>query len=115
MVRLCREAQSERDEFNYELNTYFPIQLEENYIQQFILSVLVAMTPHSIPESFGYNKPLFIADKVAKFYLNEFKRLLVSMGSLLNNNKKMRKEKYAYEQFRNTREEMETNRHNIEA
>ena len=73
------------------------------------------MTPHSIPEAFGYNRPLFIADKVAKFYLTEFKRLLVSMSGLLGNDISLRKDTYANETFRNTREEMESNRKNVEA
>lgn len=106
---------NEKNDFNYQLQTFFPIHNQNNYPQKFILNFLLAMVPHSIPEAFGYNKPLFIADKVAKFYLNEFKRLLMSMGSLLGNNINLRKEQYAYEAFRETREEMELNRRNIEA
>ena len=114
-IRSITFRKSERNKFNYNLHTYFPIQNEQNFLQQFILTILVSMMPQSIPEAFGYNKPLFIADKVAKFYLTEFKRLLTSMISLLGNDAVVRKNIYAYERFRDTREEIELNRRNIEA
>ena len=66
------------------------------------------MMPESIPEAYGHNKPLYIADKVAKFYLNEFKRLLLSMGTALGN--LSHKDQYSYEKFRETREEIEFTR-----
>lgn len=109
-IKTLSFKKSEKEEFRYDLNTFYPINNSNNILQKFILTMLVSMTPHSIPEAFGYNRPLFIADKVAKFYLTEFKRLLVSMSGLLGNNMTLRKEAYANETFRNTREEMEKNR-----
>ena len=106
---------SEKNQFDYDLHTFFPIEISKNFLQGFILTTLVSMMPQSIPEAFGHNKPLFIADKVAKFYLTEFKRLLFSMGHLIGNNVTLRKDTYAYERFRDTREEIESNRRNIEA
>ena len=114
-IKTVSFRKDEKKVFEYQLNTFFPIDVENNFLQQFILEMLVAMMPQSIPEAFGYNKPLFIADKVAKFYLTEFKRLLISMSGLIGNSTSLRKESYAYEKFRDTREEIESNRRNIEA
>ena len=108
-IQTLQYHKSERSEFDYDLATFFPINNEENYLQQFILSFLITMMPESIPEAYGHNKPLYIADKVAKFYLNEFKRLLFSMGTALGNSS--HKDQYSYEKFRETREEIEFTRH----
>ena len=108
-LKILRIRKSERSEFDFDLVNYFPIDSKENYVQKFILTFLLAMMPESIPEAYGHNKPLYIADKVAKFYLNEFKRLLFSMGSALNNSA-LHKDQYAYEKFRETRGQIESNR-----
>src|SRR5207245_5495424 len=42
-----------------------------NPIQELVMQTLCAMTSNSIPELFGHNKPLFIADKVAKWHNEE--------------------------------------------
>ncbi|RLI47312.1 hypothetical protein DRO69_00910 [Candidatus Bathyarchaeota archaeon] len=38
-----------------------------NEVQNLVMVTLEAMTSPSIPEAFGHNKPLFVADKVAKW------------------------------------------------
>ncbi|HEX4919729.1 MAG TPA: hypothetical protein VFV92_03215, partial [Candidatus Bathyarchaeia archaeon] len=45
-----------------------------NPIQDLVIETLSSMTSHSIPELFGHNKPLFIADKVAKWHNEEMRR-----------------------------------------
>jgi hypothetical protein len=100
---------SEKNRFDYPLQTFFPMK-NDLFLQKFLLNMLAAMTPNSIPEAFGHNKPLFIADKVAKFYLSEFKRLLVSMGQWLGVSPKLRQDKYTQGSFRENRQEMELNR-----
>ena len=82
--------------------------------QMMILMILHKVTPQSLPDAFGHNKPLYIADKVAKFYLNEFKRLLSSIGSWITNDKH-NKEKNLNKSFRENRSEFEQNRYLLES
>lgn len=97
---------NEKDPINYKLNTY----ISQGFYEPWILLLLHAMMPESLPDAFGHNKPLYIADKVAKFYVNEFKRLLSSIGSWITNDNH-NKEKNYYQSFRETRNEIEQNRY----
>ena len=105
---------SDKNPITFPLQVFFSqftdSKSSEPSLQQFILVMLEAMTPHSIPEAFGHNKPLFIADKVAKFYLQEFKRLLTSMGHWITINPSLRKDKLKKEKFRDNRQTIELNR-----
>jgi hypothetical protein len=47
-----------------------------NDVQNLVMVTLKAMTHQSLPEVFGHNKPLYIADKIAKAQLE------VAMGVL---------------------------------
>ncbi|MDI6847271.1 MAG: hypothetical protein QMD23_03975 [Candidatus Bathyarchaeia archaeon] len=62
-----------------------------NKLQNLTMSILVAMAPSNIPEAFGHNKPLFIADKVAKWNYSQFKRIVDTTADWILNNHKLRK------------------------
>ncbi|MEM4704507.1 MAG: hypothetical protein QXJ02_05500 [Candidatus Bathyarchaeia archaeon] len=61
-----------------------------NDLQNLVMSVLVAMAPSSIPEAFGHNKALFVADKVAKWNYGQFKRVLDTTAAWIVNNRRLR-------------------------
>jgi len=71
---------------------------------------LVAMTSNSIPELFGHNKPLFIADKVAKWNFEEMRRIIDTTGKWLMNNPKLRQFVFYMSTFRERRSEIEATR-----
>ena len=54
-----------------------------NPIQVFTVKLFEAMTSQSVPELFGHIKPLYVADKVAKFYYGQFRRMVESTGTWL--------------------------------
>ena len=41
------------------------------------------MSAPSIAEAFGHNKPLYIADKVAKWHNEEFRKIVDSTASII--------------------------------
>lgn len=79
----------------------------ENLIQNMLLCVLASMNTMSIPEAFGHNKPLFIADKVAKWHYGLFKRVIDSMKNWVANNKDVRRFMFYMSTFREKRAEFE--------
>jgi hypothetical protein len=81
-----------------------------NPIQNLAFTVLTAMTPSSIPEAFGHNKPLFIADKIAKWHYGQFKRIADTTASWILNNPKLRKFVYYMSTFRERRAAIEATR-----
>jgi hypothetical protein len=81
-----------------------------NKIQDLIMVVLEAMAPSSIPEAFGHNKPLFIADKVAKWNYNQFKRIVDTTADWILNNHKLRKFIFYMSTFRERRATIEAAR-----
>ncbi len=81
-----------------------------NPVQELVMQMLVAMTSNSIPEAFGYNKPLFIADKVAKWHNEEMRRIIDTTGKWLMNNPGLRRFVFYMSTFRERRTEIETNR-----
>ena len=82
----------------------------ENPLQNLIMTVLIAMTSPSIPEAFGHNKPLFIADKIAKYNYGQFKRIADSTAAWILNNHKLRKFIFYMSTFRERRGEIEATR-----
>ena len=82
----------------------------ENPLQNLIMTILIAMTSPSIPEAFGHNKPLFIADKIAKYNYVEFKRIADSTATWLLNNHKLRKFIFYMSTFRERRSAIEATR-----
>jgi len=81
-----------------------------NRLQGLVMNVLSAMAPLSIPEAFGHNKPLFIADKVAKWHYGQFKRVVDSTAAWIVNNHKLRRFVFYMSTFRERRATIETAR-----
>ena len=81
-----------------------------NSIQSFIMSLFKAMTSMSIPELFGHLKPLYIADKVAKYYWGQFKGMVESAGIWLINRPDLREFLFYLSSFRERRSSIEQSR-----
>jgi hypothetical protein len=82
----------------------------KNPLQNLIMTILITMTSPSIPEAFGHNKPLFIADKIAKLNYTQFKRIADSTADWLLNNHKLRKFIFYMSTFRERRTQIEATR-----
>jgi len=82
----------------------------ENDIQAFILPLFALMTSTSIPELFGHLKPLYVADKVAKYYYAQFKGMIVSTGAWLINRRDLREFLFYLSSFRERRTSIERSR-----
>ncbi|MEM1757592.1 MAG: winged helix-turn-helix domain-containing protein [Candidatus Bathyarchaeia archaeon] len=74
-----------------------------NRLQDLVMSILIAMAPSNIPEGFGHNTPLFIADKIAKWNYAQFKRVVDTTAEWLLNNHKLRKFVFYMSTFRERR------------
>jgi hypothetical protein len=81
-----------------------------NRLQDLIMTMLVAMSPTSIPEAFGHNKPLFIADKIAKWNYGQFKRVVDTTADWILNNHKLRRFIFYMSTFRERRASIEATR-----
>ena len=81
-----------------------------NRLQNLVMSLLVAMAPVNIPEAFGHNKPLFIADKIAKWNYSQFKCIVDTTALWILNNHKLRKFIFYMSTFRERRSQIERNR-----
>jgi hypothetical protein len=81
-----------------------------NRLQNLIMTMLVSMSPKSIPEAFGHNKPLFIADKIAKWNYGQFKLVVDSTADWILNNHKLRKFIFYMSTFRERRASIEAAR-----
>lgn len=84
-----------------------------NRLQNLIMVLLRAMTSPSIPEAFGHNKPLFVADKVAKWHYRSFKRVAESVGKWILNNHKLRDFVFYMSTFRERRARIEAARREV--
>ena len=78
-----------------------------NKMQNLVTSMLVAMAPVNIPEAFGHNKALFVADKIAKWNYSQFKCVVDSTASWILNNHKLRKFIFYMSTFRERRASIE--------
>jgi hypothetical protein len=81
-----------------------------NRLQNLVMTVLVAMAPLSIPEAFGHNKPLFIADKIAKWNYGQFKCIVDTTAGWILNNHKLRRFIFYMSTFRERRASVEAAR-----
>ncbi len=81
-----------------------------NKLQNLVMTVLAAMAPSNIPEAFGHNKPLFIADKIAKWNYSQFKRIVDTTAHWILNNHKLRKFIFYMSTFRERRATIEAAR-----
>ncbi|MBS7633729.1 hypothetical protein KEJ15_09015 [Candidatus Bathyarchaeota archaeon] len=81
-----------------------------NEIQNLTITILAAMAPSRIPEAFGHNKPLFIADKVAKWNYGQFKCVVDTTADWILNNHKLRRFIFYMSTFRERRASIEAAR-----
>ncbi len=79
-------------------------------IHDMVMAILVAMAPTSIPEAFGHNKPLFIADKIAKWNYSQFKNVVDTTANWMVNNHKLRRFIFYMSTFRERRATIEAAR-----
>ena len=82
----------------------------KNELQNMIVVMLKAMAHTSIPEAFGHNMPLFIADNVAKWHNSEIRRIIDSTGVWVANNRDLRQFVFYMSTFRERRNELESGR-----
>ena len=88
----------------------FPNKEARNDIQNLTMVVLSAMTSTSIPEAFGHNVPLFIADNVAKWHAREFRRIVETTRDWIMTNHDLREFVFYMSTFRERRAEFESTR-----
>lgn len=84
-----------------------------NEVQNLIMIMLEAMTSPSIPEAFGHNKPLFIADKVAKWHYGQAKKIIDTTGQWIINRPNLRKFVFYMSTFRERRSQIEAARREV--
>ncbi|MGD1836934.1 MAG: hypothetical protein ACPKPY_02605 [Nitrososphaeraceae archaeon] len=82
----------------------------KNELQNILLILLKAMSSSNIGEIFGYNKPLFIADKIAKWNNEEFRKIVDSTNYMIMMNKDLKNFVYYMNTFREQRRIFESNR-----
>jgi hypothetical protein len=82
----------------------------DNEVQNLVMIMLEAMTSPSIPEVFGHNKPLFIADKVAKWHYGQAKKIIDTAGQWIINRPDLRKFVFYMSTFRERRTQIESAR-----
>ena len=82
----------------------------KNRTQELIMVALKAMTHESVPEVFGHNEPLYIADKIAKAQQKHASQMIKGMGHWLVSHPKLRKYAFYMNTFRSRRSEIENAR-----
>jgi len=85
----------------------------ENEVQNLVMIMLEAMTSPSIPEVFGHNKPLFIADKVAKWHYGQARKIIDTTGQWIINRPDLRKFVFYMSTFRERRSQIEAARREV--
>jgi len=88
----------------------YPNKEARNDIQNLTMVLLSAMTSKSIPEAFGHNVPLFIADNVAKWHAREFMRIVETTRDWIMTNHDLREFVFYMSTFRERRAEFESTR-----
>jgi len=78
-----------------------------NCVQEVLMTTLKSMTQQSLPEVFGHNKPLFIADKIAKAQRDRASQIVKGTGHWLSAHPKLRKFSFYMNTFRSRRSEVE--------
>ena len=82
----------------------------QNPVQNLTISILTSMSAPSIGEAFGHNKALYIADKVAKWHNEQFRKIVDSTGSMIISDKGLRNYVFYMNSFREKRQGFESNR-----
>jgi hypothetical protein len=80
---------------------------QENAMQQLVMVTLKAMTQQSLPEVFGHNRPLFIADKIVKAQRDRASQIVSATGHWLVSHPKLRKFSFYMNTFRERRSDVE--------
>ena len=78
-----------------------------NPMQELVMITLKSMTHHSLPEVFGHNQALFIADKIAKAQRDRAAQIVKATGHWLVSHPKLRKFSFYMNTFRERRSEVE--------
>lgn len=78
-----------------------------NRVQSLVMVILKSMSARSIPEVFGHNKAMFIADKIAKEQRLRVKGIVEATGLWLANSPKLRRFSFYMNTFRERRAEVE--------
>lgn len=81
-----------------------------NSVQNLVMTTLSSMVSPSIPEIFGHNRPLFIADKVAKWHYENLRRIVDSTRDWILNNKDLKDFVFYMGSFRDRRSVFEAAR-----
>jgi hypothetical protein len=81
-----------------------------NEFQNLVMVTLKAMAKTSVPEAFGHNMPLYIADSIAKWHNNEIRRIIDSTSMWIANNHDLRRFVFYMSTFRERRSEFESSR-----
>jgi hypothetical protein len=84
--------------------------LSVNPVQELTMVTLKAMTQQSLPEVFGHNKPLYIADKIVKAQRDRAAEIVKATGHWLVTHPKLRKFSFYMNTFRARRSEVENAR-----
>jgi len=79
----------------------------KNEIQNLVVTILRSMGGGSIPEAFGHNRPLFVADKIAKAQRRSVVGMLDATGHWLMNSSRLRRFCFYMNTFRERRAEVE--------
>jgi hypothetical protein len=82
----------------------------ENRMQNLVMTILHIMTSRKIPEAFGHNVPLFIADNVAKWHMHQFRNIVDTTKQWIVSNSKLRSFVFYMSTFRERRAEIESYR-----
>jgi hypothetical protein len=82
----------------------------ENPIQNLVMVILKMMEKPSIPEAFGHNVPLFMADKIAKWHAGEMRRIIDSTRLWVSNSPSLRRHMFYMSTFRERRTDVEQSR-----
>jgi hypothetical protein len=100
-----------KHEYTGVMETVRPVLWESgsfvNPIQELVMVTLKAMTNQSLPEVFGHNQPLFIADKIAKAQRDRAAQIVKATGHWLVSHPKLRKFSFYMNTFRERRSEVE--------
>ena len=85
-------------------------KLLTNQVQELAMVTLKAMTQQSLPEVFGHNKPLYVADKIVKAQRDRAAEIVKATGHWLVTHPKLRKFSFYMNTFRARRSEVESAR-----
>lgn len=91
----------------------YPTNKTKNEVQNFVMIMLKTLANTSIPDVFGHNMPLFIADKVAKWHNSEMRKIIDSTSIWLTNNRDLRQFVFFMSTFRERRNKLEATRRSV--